>query len=71
MKSGVMALDVCVRSSVPYDMKALGPDSVCVGTESVMVLGLDILATDPQITYYKLHVGIYVFDTDGGGGINK
>jgi hypothetical protein len=31
-----------------------------------MVLGLDILATDPEITY-TLHVGIYVFDTGGGG----
>jgi hypothetical protein len=52
-------------------MIALGPDSGCVGTESVMVLGFDILTTDPQITYYKLNVGIYVFDTDGGAGINK
>jgi hypothetical protein len=52
-------------------MYTLGPDSGCVGKESVMVLGLDILATASQITYYTLHVGIYVFDTDGGGGIHK
>jgi hypothetical protein len=37
-----------------------------------MVLGLDILATDPQITYYSLNVVIYICDRDGGGGyINK
>jgi hypothetical protein len=48
-------------------MKALVPDSGCVGTEFVMVLGLDALATDPQITYYSLNVSIYIYVRDGGG----
>jgi hypothetical protein len=48
-------------------MKDLVPDSGYVGIESVMVLGFDMLATEPQITYYSLHVGIYICDRDGGG----
>jgi hypothetical protein len=48
-----------------------GVESGCVGIESVMVLVFDIVATDPQITYYSFNVCICICDRDGGGGIHK